>query len=326
MEMQRLGALLLDLYRYARELTIAEFQDRALRRLQDALPFDKAWWGMARTFPGQDPELHSSFPFNLPSEYADAWEEIKGGDVLAKAVIRDPGISIYLDRERMRGTGVERLSAQFGFTQAMSTLIANPDLNLITFLSVYRDAPQPVFGEDERLFMQCAMPHLVATWNTNWISQLEHTRVHSSLTRAAVAIADRHGVLLTAEPGFLELARLEWPQWKGPALPPALAAILRTQARHVGAATLCHSHPVADLRLVEVRVRSVLDRLSLRERTIATSFAEGRSYKEIAESLGLSPATVRHHLRHVYAKLSVSDKVTLSRLLAASGAPPASAA
>lgn len=320
MGMERLSALLLDLHRYSREMTIADFQDRALRRLQQVLPFDRAWWGTARLLPGQAPELHSSFPFNLPAEYEDVWEEIKQGDELAKAVHRAPGVTVYFDADRIRGTGVERLAMQFGYTQAMSTLIANPGLNLITFLSVYRTAPRPAFSETERLFMQCSMPHLVATWNTNWISQLEQTRIHSMATRAAMAIADRRGVLLTAEPHFLELARLEWPDWKGPALPSPLTAMLGTQARHVGGATICHCYPVADLRLIEVRVRSVMDRLSLRERAIAASFAEGRSYKEIAESLGLSPATVRHHLRHVYAKLSVSDKAALSRLIVESGA------
>lgn len=322
MEMERLGALLLDLYRFARELPIGQFQQRALVRLQQVLPFDSAWWGTARMIPGRDPELHSSFPFNLPPEYADAWEAVKDGDELAKALHRSPGLTIHFDAERMRGTGTGRLAAEFGFTQAMSTLIANPELNIIIFLSLYRAAPEPRFSERERLFKQCAMPHMVATWNSNWISQLEQIRAHSTLARVAMAIADRCGVLHTAEPRFVELMRLEWPAWEGPQLPAPLTAMLRAQAAHVGAATISGSHRVADLYLIETRTRSPLDRLSRREQTIAASFAEGHSYKEIAEALGLSPATVRHHLRRVYEKLAVSDKAMLSRLL--SDAAPAS--
>lgn len=317
--MARLSALLLDLYRYAHELPIGEFQERALRRLQQVLSFDSGWWGMSRMLPGRDPELHSSFPFNLPAAYADAWEAIKQGDELAKAVHRAPGITVHFDAERMRDTGVGRLARQFGFTQAMSTLIVNHELNLITFLSLYRNAPEPSFSEQERLFKQSVMPHFVATWNMNWISGLEQLSAHSAPTRTATAIADRRGVLLSAEPRFLELLRLDWPDWKGPGLPPPLAAMLETRAPCIGAATIAGSALVADLYLVEIRARSAIDRLSQRERAVAVRFAEGHSYKEIAESLGLAPATVRHHLRRVYSKLSVSDKAALSRLLIDAG-------
>jgi DNA-binding CsgD family transcriptional regulator len=315
LDVQVLSALLLDLYRYARESPIGGFQQRALRRLQEVLPFDQAWWGMARRLPGHLPELHSSFPFNLPREYVDGWELMKQSDELAQALHRNPGITVHFDAQRMRDSSAGRLAAQFGFTQAMSTLEVNSRLNLFTFVSLYRAAPEPRFNEQERLLKQCAMPHLVATSNINWISQLEHIRAHSARTRAAMAITDRRGILHTAEPRFGELLHLDWPGWEGPQLPAPLAGILKTQLRHVGSATISCTYPVGDLFLIETRTRSPADRLSPREQTIASGFSQGQSYKEIAEVLGLSPATVRHHLRRVYEKLGVSDKAMLSRVL-----------
>lgn len=320
MDMERLSALLLDLYRYAHELPIGDFQDRALRRLQTVIPFERAWWGMARIVPGQDPELHSSFPFNLPAEYSEVWEQIKRADELAQALHRSPGLTICIDAQRMRESGIARLLTEFDVAQVMSTLIASPELNLVTFLSLYRGIDQSPFGEEERRFKQSAMPHLVATWNMNWISGLEQLQAHSAPTRAANAIADRHGVLLSAEPRFLALLRREWPEWKGPELPSALASALWSRSRsHIGSAIAARCDLVADLQLLEVRARSPIDRLSRRERSVAASFAEGHSHKEVAGSLGLSPATVRHHLRRIYSKLAVSDKAALSRLLIESG-------
>jgi RNA polymerase sigma factor (sigma-70 family) len=67
--------------------------------------------------------------------------------------------------------------------------------------------------------------------------------------------------------------------------------------------------------LMESRLNSVLDALSPREKMIAEAFGEGRSYKQIAGQLGLSPATVRHHLRNIYAKTNVSNKSALAGLL-----------
>ena len=69
--------------------------------------------------------------------------------------------------------------------------------------------------------------------------------------------------------------------------------------------------------LFGVTLRQVLlsDRLTLRERQIAEEIANGFTHKEIARSLGLSPATVRNHTQTILTKLGVHRKATLSKLL-----------
>jgi predicted transcriptional regulator len=48
---------------------------------------------------------------------------------------------------------------------------------------------------------------------------------------------------------------------------------------------------------------------------VALGFAQAHSYKEIAVETGLSPATVRHYLRGIYAKLAINDKAELVSLV-----------
>jgi len=60
---------------------------------------------------------------------------------------------------------------------------------------------------------------------------------------------------------------------------------------------------------------SALAVLSRREAEVARLFGEGHSYKMVARRLDSSPATVRHHLRQVYAKLGVTSKVQMARLV-----------
>lgn len=55
--------------------------------------------------------------------------------------------------------------------------------------------------------------------------------------------------------------------------------------------------------------------LTDRERDIAESLAQGLTYGEIAENLGISPNTVRNHVANVYKKLSVRSKVELIGVL-----------
>ncbi len=56
--------------------------------------------------------------------------------------------------------------------------------------------------------------------------------------------------------------------------------------------------------------------LSKREAQVAEAYAEGASYKVIARDLGISPTTVRSHLRTVYGKLNVTSKIALAQSLA----------
>jgi two-component system nitrate/nitrite response regulator NarL len=60
----------------------------------------------------------------------------------------------------------------------------------------------------------------------------------------------------------------------------------------------------------EIRLRSVVERplLTHRELEILALTAGGSSARQVAEALTLSPATVRTHLQHLYAKLGVSDR------------------
>ncbi|MCE8525612.1 GAF domain-containing protein [Ruegeria pomeroyi] len=58
-----------------------------------------------------------------------------------------------------------------------------------------------------------------------------------------------------------------------------------------------------------------VETLSKREAEVAAAYADGASYKEIARELGISPTTVRSHLRTVYSKLNVTSKIALVQAL-----------
>ena len=59
---------------------------------------------------------------------------------------------------------------------------------------------------------------------------------------------------------------------------------------------------------------STIDQLTPQELQIARFVAQGLSNKEVAAQLFLSPRTIEHHLRHVFAKLGVKSRTQLARL------------
>jgi DNA-binding CsgD family transcriptional regulator len=106
------------------------------------------------------------------------------------------------------------------------------------------------------------------------------------------------------------------PAWAGSALPAELASML---ARAPCVVTLgAHRlalQPCGELVTLALERGGRVTRLPPRERSVAMLYAQGRSYKEIARLLGLSPATVRTYLRSVYVQLGVRNKIELGGAL-----------
>ena len=65
------------------------------------------------------------------------------------------------------------------------------------------------------------------------------------------------------------------------------------------------------------RDASTLDELTPQELHIAQLLAAGRTTREAAAALFLSPKTIEYHLRSIYRKLGVNSRSDLSRALAA---------
>jgi DNA-binding NarL/FixJ family response regulator len=100
----------------------------------------------------------------------------------------------------------------------------------------------------------------------------------------------------------------------------AIAALTGAEAAlgAFGAARL-RDEAVRELRRLGHRVRRTgreadgSESLTTREREIADLVAAGRTNREVAEQLVLSPKTIEAHLRNIYAKLGVRSRVELAR-------------
>jgi DNA-binding NarL/FixJ family response regulator len=71
--------------------------------------------------------------------------------------------------------------------------------------------------------------------------------------------------------------------------------------------------PAADLR--RRTARALLARLTERERQVAVAVAEGLTNPEIGQGLHLGVATVKTHVGSVFAKLEVTNRVQVARLV-----------
>ncbi|WP_293935257.1 helix-turn-helix transcriptional regulator [Iodobacter sp.] len=306
------AAVLLEIYRLAREESLLRFHQAVMECLLPLLPFDKAWWG--RSAQGDaGPQEHSSYLFGLPESYVADWKSISHEDITVARVHAEPGVAVVVDMQHKESpAGLRWLGARYDIAELLCVISSDHLTLLSDHLELYRSLGAAPFSADERELLSCLMPHLVSAVSLNQIRSLQALRMslEGAEPRLALAVCDGQGVLQSAEPAFAELLLAEWPDWFGPRLP------IGVQPQgYNGRRVYIDARQVNDLYLLTARQRSVMEQLSVRESDVAKLFGQGRTYKEIARLLGMSPHTVRHHIRSIYTKLGIHGKAGIALLL-----------
>jgi DNA-binding CsgD family transcriptional regulator len=311
-----LSSLLLALHDLADILPFSDFQRGALELLQAALPFDSALWGVGNYQPSGIPQIYSVYLLNQPHEMLVSYERVKDRDQAFFQAIKSPGVTANVAASDIAWTPesepVKQHIERFGMWHTLTTLTRGPITELASAICLYRADPARPFSERERALQQALVPHLVSLYDRSRIQFLAGLqRPGEEQKRRAAAVVDSHGTLHSASPSFLQLLLLEWPDWRGPAVPLALLGGDSKRGTAMFTRIVSQATAVNDLLLLNLREIAPCDRLSEREWDVASAFANGMTHKEVARRLGIAPGTVRNHLSVAYAKLGVSNKAEL---------------
>lgn len=208
-------------------------------------------------------------------------------------------------------------------------------------LTLYRRRPHPPFSERDE--------HTVA----HAVAPIAHL-FRLTLLRAALdtpgAVTDPPGLLLVDRHGSVTVTSGHAQAWldsiddrgRTPSVVTALCAAVRAGDGLARAAlpgrdgrwVVLHGSTVSDDDAVAIIVEGARPvelseviagayRFTRREREVTSLVAQGRSTKQIASQLGLSPFTVSDHLRSIYAKVGVQSRGELVAALYARHYEPA---
>lgn len=214
------------------------------------------------------------------------------------------------------------LASYMDIQQVIAISLRDPQLSQSTFLSLARKEKSRPFPPSDASFFKLLASHLAELLKINFLCHISRMRDIRTQNPIGRAMSDAACMVHIADRVFMQLVGDEWPDWKGPQLPTALTTSIQNGlSKFLGSRISAEFFPCDRLWLVTVNERSLLDVLDRREREVAIAFAAGGSYKHVARQLGLAPATVRHYLRHIYEKLSISNKATLVSMVGNTGVP-----
>lgn len=310
--LEEFGKLVLGLYRGSREVPIESFQDWAFDHLKRFIAFDSAAWLTSTLHSMPDSAIfHTRHVYKQPPELLSEWLQCKGATTFPRKVFAAAGTALTCTPATDMEPEVTAHCHRYGIAQILTIALVDSIAGLHEMISLYRQDIARPFSEEERQFQQCLAPHLSETWRN---CRMKHLAFDSQDSHAAGA--DNHGVLHLIEPGFTLLLREEWPDWNGPLLPkPLLAACRNGEGRHIGKRIAFYLASFNDHITLRARQKSPIDTLSKRELEVAQHYASGQDHKQIANILGLSPATVRNHLKAIYDKLAIDNKAALSAMV-----------
>ncbi|WP_254609604.1 helix-turn-helix transcriptional regulator [Burkholderia lata] len=313
---QRVGRLLLPLYRLPHAARVDEFDRRLLLLMNEHIDFDGAWFGHSSILP-DGPLPHSACLHNLSPGFMHDWEQVKLRDPLARLAETSPEKIVVASTSTVpMDDAMQHFCKAQGIAQVLFAVCMDPEHHRATHLSLYRRTRRRFEAADAHL-LELAIEHMAAALEYNRLYWMHAT--DGAAGRAASALFDSHGVLQYADDTFFELAALEWPSWDRAGLPNEARVRMFDDASSnpvfCGAHIRLQSERLGDYVLVRARAVGVGGVLSPRELAVARIFCDGCTYKGVAKRLGIAPATARHHLRRVYVKLRVTTKSELIRVL-----------
>lgn len=305
---------ILHLGRLARDRGDSQFIEDGLHAFSELVPFASSWWGeMSGSDADAPPQSWMHGRINLPQSFAAEWHTCAqidkfSNDTLSQlgAVVRESG---YTDPSEE----VNDFARRHDLYHPMCITFELPESGLLFFVCVYRGDDAPGFSDNEAELFSAFCDHLLQLWRFQ-VQDMIRFDTGSGATDFGIARLD--GSLLYVGANLCAAIQRELPGWSGSTLPFEVTAQLAKAPCVIrfGRCTLTLS-PNAEHVILSLETQSRGAVLAPRERTAAMLFAAGHSYKEIAKTLGLSPATVRTYLRNCYLQLGVKSKVELGSVL-----------
>lgn len=318
----KLSCLVMKMWLLSNEDSEEGFQQRALNTLSECLGFNAAVWGYALSTPDAFTP-HSVVLHNLPRSILADCRGIEDQYRIDEHKAQRLGVARLRDGDRLEmplSDSARAFFEKYDLHHGCSLCIEHEFSGLNVFISLYRRKGQSAFQAHEADLLESAFIHMVTAFD-QYRRRILVLNVGCSETGGGAALVDEQGTLHVADQKFMTTVHENWPGWRGPKLPPELQLHSRQALRINNTVFSWSILPGEDLYQLISRPEAAVDLLTSRQFEIALSYARGKAHKEIARKFGITPSTVRNHVRMIYLALKVRNKSELLQALDASPVP-----
>lgn len=326
MQQDKLNQFIATLYLATSKIELAEYRDWALSQLQNLIDFDGALWSNGHQ---QTVKFHNHTLVNVPESLTQSLLEYLSINPITNVLFDNMGSPIDMrdliaDDDFYRSEIYLKCFKPHGIERILSSIHLDERTGLFTLLTLYRFERDKPFSEQDKQLQKQALYHLLTAAKHALFLQLEQSndcqsKAYSTTTHlnSHKAICDSQGYFHQVQTSFIDLLERYYDnklESSTSLLKLPFALDLMKKNYEVDGLQV-ELKPFKDLFIVEIWPQGPLDSLSLREREIVQTLANGLTFKEAARELDLSPSTVSNHLYRIYQKLNIGSKSELFKLL-----------
>lgn len=297
---------------YANSLTVpaAEYRDWALQHLKAWVAFDAAQW---RRINSSAQRVFGVSYCGLPASFSSAFDRVRHVDPVYQALERGPATAI----SSAGFDGLEfnpawaRLYAGHGVQHSAGVFVQAAG-GVLHELMFFRFDQQQPFTEQETALLDRAARHMASAATHAYF--LLRGNLSAPHARRPAALVDARGLFYEAQAPFIQLLQQVDPEFDGRNLP---FEIEHNQYGRVFSwrGLSVYAEILDDLTLLRVWEGDLLSALTERERETVSLVCDGYTQKSIAAQLDIAASTVATHIYAAYAKLGVSSKTELLKIL-----------
>lgn len=314
-----IDASLIVLYRLAQSLAPDRFPKAALGLLSELIPFDSAAWYARALHPSKIGDLWTVVPVDSDAGHAKLLRRTLERDLCAAVAVKHPGNVVKLGNcPRPRGS-VGAASHSSGriariFTDSICMAIPDATSGWFSVASLWAMDSEAPFSEQDTNALRNLLPHMLEARTINRHLHLRSVEPDDLSLKHGTAWVSDEGLPLAMDGEFRRIVRSEWPEWDGGPLPAQLIDdSARRSARIVASFLRITSLRQYGMQRVELARVALQPKLSTREREVVSWYLQGKTYRQIAQQIGIAENTVRTHLGRIFQKLRVHNKVELLR-------------
>lgn len=304
-----LNQLVQELYRVAYSSPISEFKQKCFELIAPVILFDSGTWitRCEHEIPFYEAD---SFTYNLPDGFMDYYHQLSDVSTQVHQVFgvmlgnmgKTLDILDVVPQDEWYGSDMYQLYCEkFNLHHSLMTVwmnSVNQAIHVITFARHEKAAP---FTQEDKLAKQFLVPNLVEALRVNILNSFKHGVGGENSYRA---VSDRYGNLFEAEEGFIAKAT-ELGLLKERAISVELldSGVSWHNEQHQ-----LYSQNFNGLMYLELNTSSLSELMSPRKLQLCQYLVEGKSNKEMAKVLDLSPDTVSNHLKEIFKLLNVTSR------------------
>lgn len=309
---QAIESFIGKLYRAASEINPTHFRKWALTELKELIHFDGALWSNGQE---ENRSFHNHSLINVDETILVNLKKTMAVNPMVDAVINNIGSPVDMADVVDDETFYSSYTYEFCFKplnieRILSSIHTDGRSGLFTLLSLYRfDRLQP-FSEQDKHIQERVLFHLLNAASHNLFLHVKLSEA-SSNQGSCWAICDKQGYFHEIQPATLDLLAQHYPEQNLKRAPFEFDET--TQLIDTGLSLTLR--PLGNLFSLEIWPTGPFDQLTEREKTIANAVSQGKTFKQIAKDLNLSPSTVANHLYRVYQKLNIQSRNQLAEMV-----------